>query len=480
MTIADAAPEHESGVSQQIDRGPIRTPEEVAAERAASFAEVEARQGEAVLLDARTGEIGGALMELYADKANAELLQPFVDDGQFPEEAATRLCKYEVDQKAEDPAFDVTKQNPRKLAFLLKALGSRDEALETDEEEAKKDEDYTSSWDILSSDPDWQKLDNMEKLLRLTTEEAVPEAERARYQSLLTIHSLAATPEDAAIVTAKINSLNFDAGVPDPVLFVETQILADESLSASYRDTVAKQFNLPNPRVKTGGQVNQTLDARDPGGKPLYTPEHPVNISDNTQAYVKPDGSRAVLVDMGDGRSREIPWERGEADDVIGTKISLVKIWAQNEWGGQTDFFGESIDIENDILSQTDSQKLTKVRNTMNAIFGGTRGFDAVIIQDNEASFIGWFNQYLATKGDAAIGDFDKNTAVTNRVNLGVHPHGNSDQIDFDVLRAAALYAKGEYGMGEPNYYALQKHLHEMFPEKDIPLTGENMGSGLN
>ncbi len=227
--------------------------------------------------------------------------------------------------------------------------------------------------------------------------------------------------------------------------------------------------------AKTGGQVNEALDAVDENGQPLHTEDNnPVNVGHGTIAYTKPDGSRAARVTLPNGRSREMPWNRNESDDVIGTKISLAKIWEQNEWDGQTDFFGESIDIENDILSQTDPAKLRKVQQTINALLGGMRGYDAVIVRDDEANFIGWLNQFSSPKGDAMQRDFDKNTAVENRTNLGFHPNGDPNIIDYDVLRAAALFAKGQFGSGTPDYFALQRHLHEMFPEKNIPLTGEN------
>jgi len=303
------------------------------------------------------------------------------------------------------------------------------------------------------------------------------EEERAKLlpklQAFMDMLEMAQSPEDQAIITAKMNTMDFSAGIPNPVLFIESQILADESLSEAYRDEIATKFNLLNPRIKTGGQVDQTLDAKDANGKPAYTEANPVALGKDSVGYVKPDGERVVAVDTGDGRRREIPLGN-ESDHVIGLKVSLAKIWGQNEWDGQTDFFGESVDIETDILSQTDPQKLTKIQNTLNAILGGNRGYDAVIVQDNEIDFIGWFNQHTSTKGDAAIGDFDQNTAVENRTNIGFHPKGNPSEIDYEVLRAAANYAKGEYGGGEPNYFGLQQHLHDLFPEKDIPLTGEN------
>ncbi|PHS23562.1 MAG: hypothetical protein COA84_10950 [Robiginitomaculum sp.] len=387
----------------------------------------------------------------------------------------------DVENKARQgqPNFDITKiWNGETAKKYLERKYSKKEVQSDRVEDDTDDEKYTKAISkVRAENPNIDNL-TLAKELKDNHANDIPPEYLSKIQAFVQMQALAKL-DDKDIVTAKINSLDFSAGIPSPILFVETQILSDDNLSESYRDTVAKQFNLPNPRVKTGGQVNQALDARDPDGNPLYTAANPVDIGRNTQAYVKPDGSRAVRVDMGDGRPREIPWDRNtESDDVIGTKISLAKIWAVNEWDGQTDFFGESIDIENDILSQTDPQKLTKVRNTMNAIFGGTRGFDAVIIQDNEAAFVGWFNQFLFPKGDAAIGDFDKETAVTNRENIGINPKGHPEEIDYEVLRAAALFTKDQYGTGTPNYFALQRHLHEMFPEKDIPLTGENAPEG--
>ncbi len=403
-------------------------------------------------------------------------------DPEVLNQLSTLLVDMETRRRKSKPDFDITSDwdEAKTLKFFNRKYVEREDL----EEGAEKKEDDRDGYfkavaTVRKNNPN---IDNLSLCRKLATEHKadIPPEHLAKLQAFIQIQSLATTPEDAAIVTAKINALSFDGGIPSPRLFIETAILADDTLSESYRETVATHFNIPNPRVKTGGQVDQTLDARDEDGKPLYTADNPVDIGKNTKAYENPDGSRAVLVNTGDGRSREIPWKRGEAPDVIGTKISMAKIWTRNEWSGNTDFFGESVDIETDILSQTDPQKLTKVRNVINAIFGGTRGYDGIIIQDHEADFIGWFNQYLATKGDAAIGDFDKGMAGTNRINLGLHPNGDLNEIDYEVLRAAALYAKGQYGSGEPDYYALQRHLHDLFPEKDIPLTGENAETSIS
>lgn len=473
MNIGDAAPEHEHGAGQPIERGPVRPTDELAAERVASFAEVEARQGEAIRLDERTGEIGSALMELYADEANTELLQPFVDGGQFPETAAEHLCQYELEQQADDPSFDVTAEDPRKLAFLLKKIGAQVSVEEQSDNKVERTTNYKNFLETCKNDPEWQKLDNLTKLSRFVGAPEVPETEKAKYQALLTIHGMATKPEDAVIVAARINQLDLSQPVPNTALFIETAILADQNLSDSFRDEVATKFDVPNPRIKTGGQVDNSLDARRENGEPLYTPEHPLVLGSGSAAYENPDGSRAVSVSVPGRGDREIPWQRNESADVISTKISLAKIWGRNEWSGQTDYFGEGIDIETHIMSQTDPEKLRAVQNVMNALFGGTRGFDAVIVQDNEADFLGWFNQFTATKGDAMQNDFDAETAIENRTNLGFHPNGDAQQIDYDVLREAAKYAKGQFGAGEPDYFAMQRYLNGLFPDR-VPFTGEN------
>ena len=118
------------------------------------------------------------------------------------------------------------------------------------------------------------------------------------------------------------------------------------------------------------------------------------------------------------------------------------------------------------MFSQTDPQKLSKVRNTINAILGGVRGFDGLIISDADAQFIGWFNQYIATKGDAAQGDIDKEAAADNRTGLGIHPDGDHSRIDYEVLAVASRFAKDQYGSGAPDYFALQTHLRSLFPDR--------------
>ncbi len=291
-----------------------------------------------------------------------------------------------------------------------------------------------------------------------------------------TLDQMSATindPEEANVFEHLISSSQLHlTGDTASIVFSDLMTKIDETPAIS-NQTKQKLGRLV--WAKTGGQVNSALDSVDASGKPLNTEtRNPIQIGHGAIAYNKPDGTRAARVKLPNGRNREIPWRPEDSDDIIGLKISLAKIWTQNEWDGQTDFFGESIDIENHILSRTDPAKLRKVQLVMNALLGGMRGYDAIIIQDHEAKQVGWFNQFTSPKGDAMQGDFAQATAIENRTNLGIHPNGVASMIDYEILAEAARYSEDQFGLGEPNYYMLQQHLHELFPKKHIPLTGDN------
>ena len=238
--------------------------------------------------------------------------------------------------------------------------------------------------------------------------------------------------------------------------------LADQAVSEEVKADVAKKLDLP-PRVSTntGSNVDDALDGQNPDGTPRFGEGNFLPVGKDMAAYVRSDGMRIARVDVRGIGVREIPWQRGEKGETIGLKLSLLKIWAMNEQTGNTDFLGESVHINTLIHNQTDPEKLCRTRQTMAALLGGDAGFDGRIISDQDAEFIGWFNQYVSTKGDAAMGDYDRDTATKNRIGLGLHPNGNDQKIDFEILQAAGSFAQDQYGSGSPDYYALQKHLND-------------------
>lgn len=458
-----------SVATPEVLAAPKKPVDEIAAERKAEMAQVQTEFGEAMSKDQRCTEIGDTLYELSLTEEGA-ILMPFVEGDAFPDATNECLYQYEAGKRTEKVDYDVTTQSPKRLVRILERGLEKHVTRDTKSEVLNQEDQFSALRDSLKGQPNTTII---EAMLDPANADIIPEVERTKWEALSVLIGMADTPEDQAIIKSKVNALDGGSNLPNMALFIETEILADETLSESYRDEVAARFKIPNPRIKTGGQVDDSLNPRAADGGPLYTAKNPLDLGHGSAAYENPDGSRAVRVSVPGRGDREISWQSNDSDDVIGTKISLAKIWAQNEWGGQTDFFGEGINIETHILSQTDPGKLRKVQNVMNALFGGTRGFDAVIVQDNEAEFLGWFNQFTATKGDAMQRDFDKDVAVENRTNLGLHPNGDPQQIDYDVLREAAKYAKGQFGSGEPNYFALQKHLHQLYPER-VPLAGDN------
>ena len=464
---AHPSPDFQGGLPEG-EKSPARSLGEVEADHQ-KFLQQSAQIAQAKSVDATSDRRGQ--IELFLMENELFGIEPYAPE--VMTQLTDLLFEKEADKRLRDPDFKIDRNwKPSSVQrYLERKYTTGEEVAEATTDERARDT-YESVVDgIRAANPDISNLALSRQLLSEHSE-FVPTEHLVRLQAFVDMHALASSLEDQAIVASKINAQDFSGGIPNPTLFIETEILTDENLSEAYRDEVAKRFNIPNPRIRTGGQVDDTLDSRAPDGGPLYTPDNPIRVGD-ADAYENPDGSRAIRVTVPGRGDREIPWLPDDKPDVIGTKISLAKLWAVNEWKGQTDFFGETIDIETHILSQTDPQKLAKVKDVMNALLGGTRGFDAIILQDNEAEFIGWLNQFTATKGDAAESDFDADAAITNRTNLGFHPDGDPQQLDIDILRAAALYAKSQYGSGEPDYFGLQRHLHGLFPHK-VSLSGEN------
>jgi len=297
--------------------------------------------------------------------------------------------------------------------------------------------------------------------------------EAAYVAAFLDMQALVTTPEDAEIITANINKLDLSGGVPDPVIFIQSTILNDPNVSEASKEAIAVHFRVPRFKTVTGSQIDKAMDAATETGAPLHTKKNPLPIREGLAAYNNPDGSRVASVTVGGIGRREIPWQRGEKGEIIGLKLSMLKIYAICEAKGQTSFMGESVNVDTFITGQTDPEKLQKTQHIMEALLGGNAGFNGEIITDEQARFIGWFSQYVSTKGDASEGDYDKAVAIENRTGLGFHPNGNNIDLNYDILSAAGSYASGQYGSGAPDYYALQGHLHSLFPDQ-VPLTGQN------
>jgi len=460
-----AAPAENSGEGASKETTSPRSDEAIANERTASLA-VQADNNAAEQAEHQQDRQTCITEHMIATDCLAEFdwNHPAIPDG-----LVQRLVKYEVDKRVSKPDYDLTSKPAvmiRKIAetewnLLQEATGKE----ESDQEKLS----YKDFYKFLTGS-------TVDKLKAIQAKADDFPEEAAHVAAFMQVLDLAQTPEDTAIVTAKLNALDLSGGIPDPVLFIQSSILTAPDLSEASKDAIASHFKMPRFKTNTGSQVDKAMDAKNEAGEPLHDEHNPLPIRDGLAAYNKPDGSRVARVEIDGIGSREIPWQRNEKGEVIGLKLSLLKIYAVLEAKGTTDFMGETVDVDTIITGHTDPEKLRKTSQIMEALLGNNAGYDGQIISDEQAEFLNWFSQYTSTKGDALEGDYDKHASVESRTALGFHPNGHGSKLDYDVLRAAGSFAQGQYGSGAPDYFAMQKHLHGLFPNR-VPLTKENSES---
>ena len=397
--------------------------------------------------------------------------------------------------KAEIAALDAQEQQlDRENAALNRGL---DEDAETIADVQNEREQVNTSIDVLSDKVGSREdlvdlIERDEALKGLRGEELLnalasrPEitqnAELAQYiaglrATLGQMRSVGTNPQERATFENILATASLNLGA-DNQSAVFADVMAQVDASEAISEETKTRLRHISGQVPTGTDVDDLMDAVDPEtGKPVFAEGNQLQVRDGLSVYVKPDGSRRGRVEVEGVGVREIPWEPGERGETIGLKLSQLKMWMLNEASGSTDFMGETVHIDTSIRHQTDPERLRRTQLLMSALFGGTAGFDGEIVKDEDAKYAVWFNQFTAIKGDAAIGDFDRSTALTNRTDLGFHPGGDPTQLDYEVIRAASLLAKGQYGSGNPDYFALQRHLNQLFPAR-VPLTGENKEPG--
>lgn len=284
--------------------------------------------------------------------------------------------------------------------------------------------------------------------------------------NITALQTIANTAPDYA---AKIEEADVDITDRKAVqsFVIQSGFLDDETVDDVVKADVTRRLGLPlNATVATGSDVDSALDAKAADSRPLFNEDNPFAVRDGLEAYVRPDGMRMARVKVEGIGVRELPWRRGETGEVIGLKLSMLKIWSLTEQSGNTDFLGETLHINTVNTSQTDPGKLRRIQQLLNALLGGTAGYDGEIINDDQAAYLSWFQQFISTKGDVAHGDIDAAAALRNRINLGFHPKGDPQKLDFEILKAASTYAQSLYASGEPDYHALRNYLVELFPDR--------------
>lgn len=124
------------------------------------------------------------------------------------------LVKKETLKRQSKPEFNITSDwSSRKTLGYFDKKYTAQSRKEEKVEKTDLDENYADQVAALrENNPDITNVELCTTLLE--TPKKIPSTEIAKLQAFVSIQELAATPEDAAIVTAKINAQDFSAGSP--------------------------------------------------------------------------------------------------------------------------------------------------------------------------------------------------------------------------------------------------------------------------
>lgn len=220
---------------------PPRLLEEIAADHDAGRAAVQAEHGEAMRQEERYRQIGEAVFALATDGAEGEkYLGRYIEHETFPD--GTNRCLYQAEcrRRQRQPDYDITTEEPRRIARYL-ALGlarsnrfTTEEKTETDKttatvrgkatiERRKDGADRRAAW-MAQFNGDFVAM--VEAADTFPTDgDPLLAAEQARLKQFQQVLSVAAAvPADAAIIRERVRMVDFSAGVPDPVQFARVAI----------------------------------------------------------------------------------------------------------------------------------------------------------------------------------------------------------------------------------------------------------------
>jgi len=385
------------------------------------------------------------------------------DDGMM-EALTTILLRRETLYRKRSADFDICTRPVEYLRTVAIRAGMK-------ADESAKTEDYQSVIESLKG------KSGREILTILSTHEATPAVENEKANQYLRLLSpqLVSNEQDRALIQSRVDTLDFSAGVPDPIRFIQTTLFTEPTLSRETKQAIATEFGLSPTSIATGSDLiaglrESVIDPTTGEPRPKYDRDHPLEYREGVGAYVDESGEKVLRVELADGRVREIPITT-EDPTQMRTFASLLAIYGRLEEAGISHFMGEPFNIETDLYHQTDIDQTWRVAQVMEALLGGDAGYDGEIIWNDQLDLLVWESQFFSTKGDAAASDYDIERSWQNLQELGIRtPEG---EMNFDILRAAGDFMRGQYLTGAPDYYGLQLYLHGLYPEQ-VPLTGEN------
>lgn len=454
--------------------------EDVAAQHAAEMDAVQAEHGAEMSKEARCAQIGEALLTLATtDPDGEQYLAEYLEHTAFPDGTNECLLNFENEKRTGDPAYDVTQEQPRRLAFVLKrGLQATEEVTEVKQEaelavdEQAEADETEGAWATVSVSPEYQNANNADKIAILLRTDGLPEEIKARVQAFSQILAIAdRVPADAPVVRQRINQLDLSQGVPDPVQFA-CSFLFDgpdshlkSGVSDATQDAIAAELGIVRNEFNaaTGGDINDiykngvgTKLVRDPETgelreEPMYLePGQDVEIrknqfvglSDTNEPVMKIVGEHTYTADLPDNPS-----------DHDMTMYGMTTQWIAklNDVNMAEMFFPHSVmergggHIE---LNMPDD--FNRAQRLSQAFFGAMAGYNGELLDQSDLDRIPYLMQFQNEKGDAVIGDVNPDQMRADYRRQGVV--NKDDTLNWD--RFAAMIETNRNGLytSEQNY----------------------------
>lgn len=167
-------------------------------------------------------------------------------------------------------------------------------------------DDYQELTTELEQDPEWQKLNNVERIYRLLEMDRVPPFEKAELAAFAKILDIAAaTPEDETLIKARLNNQDFSAGVPDPIVFLQTEIFSgaaegqESGISDATQHALAKAFKITPVRIRNASELQdetlrRTIDPETEEATYAYSEKNPLLFRPGVGAYPDAQGREYI------------------------------------------------------------------------------------------------------------------------------------------------------------------------------------------
>ncbi|MEO1029024.1 MAG: hypothetical protein AAFX02_08195 [Pseudomonadota bacterium] len=249
QTGAHPSPERADGEAVRVER-PATSLEDIQA--AANFAHQEQDRIQDAEVAAETSDRQQVIGQYLIDQ---ELFgyEPYGD------ETLTALTDILVREEIKrrdgvDPEFDITQWSSRRIGRILERnFLSEEDRSAAESDEIARDTYRTARDEILAASPEISNAELCRQLL--ARRGAVPEVYRLRLQAFITMQNLAANEADAAVISERINALDFTGEIPDPMVFLQTQVLStpehDTGISEATQTAMREAFGIPALRDST-------------------------------------------------------------------------------------------------------------------------------------------------------------------------------------------------------------------------------------